>query len=182
MATATAGSRQSQQREKENELSLPLLGGAGDSHPITHSQEISDLDNFDEAKTKLLESSTSASAQVHQHDARIQIEHCDGDESLTKKQFNEENSNPIERQSQQIPTEDESAAVARAGAESKTINIDAELKGEGDCLLNNRNNSRSAPATREGDKSDAAHMTNGSKDQGSESDCCSFCVLPKCIT
>ena len=178
MATATAGSRQSQQREEENELSLPLLGGADGSQHINKNEEIIDADNSDEAKTKLLESSTSASAQVHQH---VQ-EHCDGDESLTKKQLNEGNSTPIERQSQQIPTEDESAAVARAGAESTTINIDAELKGEGDCLLNNRNSSRSAPATREGDKSDAAQTANGSKDQGSESDCCSFCVLPKCLS
>ena len=46
----------------------------------------------------------------------------------------------------------------------------------------NNQNSRSAPATREGDKSDAAQTANGSKDQGSESDCCSFCVLPKSIS
>ena len=171
MATATAGSRQSQQREEENELSLPLLGGASD--PITHSQEISDLDNFDEAKTKLLESSTSASAQVHKH---VQ-EHCDGDESLTKKQLNEGNSTPIERQSQQIPTEDESAAVARTGAGSTTvINIDAELKGEeDDGLVNNRNSSASAEVNNE-----AGGGSNAKDDSpsGSRSGCC----VVKCIS
>ena len=52
---------------------------------------------------------------------------------------------------------------------------------ENNVVVNNQNNSRSAPATREGDKSDAAKRTNGSKDQGSESNCCSYCVLPKCV-